>query len=76
MRFMMRFSIPVERGNEAAADGTMGETIEALVAETRAESAYFLVENGERTGYIFFETDDASALPRLNEPLFAALDAA
>ena len=36
----------------------------------------FLVENGERTGYIFFEAADQAALPTLNEPMFAALDAA
>jgi len=76
MRLMMRFSIPVERGNEAFQDGSLGEVIETIVRETNAEAAYFLVEGGERTGYIFFETDDAALLPRLNEPMFAALDAA
>ena len=54
----------------------MGPAIEAIVAETKAEAAYFLVENGERTGYIFFEAADQAALPTLNEPMFAALDAA
>ncbi|MDJ0513431.1 MAG: hypothetical protein QNJ62_08310 [Methyloceanibacter sp.] len=76
MRLMMRFSIPVERGNEAYQDGSLGEAIEAIVRETNAEAAYFLVEGGERSGYIFFETDDAAVLPKLNEPMFAALDAA
>lgn len=76
MRLMMRFSIPVERGNEAYKDGSMGPAIEAIVAETNAEAAYFTVEGGERTGYIVFETDDAAFLPKLNEAMFAALDAA
>ncbi|WP_141701182.1 DUF3303 family protein [Methyloceanibacter methanicus] len=73
---MMRFSIPVERGNEAHKDGSMGPAIEAIVSETKAEAAYFTVEGGERTGYIFFETDDPAVLPKLNEAMFAALDAA
>jgi len=76
MRLMMRFSIPVERGNEAYQDGSLGPAIEAIIAETKAEAAYFMVEGGERTGYVFFETDDAAILPKLNEPMFAALDAA
>ncbi|MEM7397740.1 MAG: DUF3303 family protein [Pseudomonadota bacterium] len=76
MRLMMRFSIPVERGNEAFQDGSLREAIEALVRETNPEAAYFLVEGGERSGYIFFEADDAAILPKLNEPMFAALDAA
>lgn len=76
MRLMMRFSIPVERGNQAAKDGTMGPAIESLIAKTKAEAAYFLVENGRRTGYIFFEAEDPAGLPKLNEPMFAALDAA
>jgi hypothetical protein len=50
MRMMMRFSIPVERGNEAFKDGTLGQVIEAVVAETQAEAAYFVLEGGERTG--------------------------
>lgn len=76
MRMMMRFSIPVERGNEAFKDGTLGQVIEAVAAETQAEAAYFMVEGGERTGYIFFELADAALLPKLNEMMFAALDAA
>lgn len=76
MRLMMKFSIPVERGNRALKDGTMGPAIDAIVAATKAEAAYFLVENGKRTGYIFFDADDQALLPTLNEPMFAALDAA
>ncbi|GFO81426.1 DUF3303 family protein [Methyloceanibacter sp.] len=76
MRLMLRFSIPVERGNQARDDGTLGPAMDAIVEQTKAEAAYFLVENGKRTGYIFFEADDQALLPKLNEPMFAALDAA
>lgn len=76
MRLMLKFTIPVKRGNEAVADGTISQTIEALVQATKAEAAYFTLINGERAGYIFFHEDNAARLPKLNEPLFAALDAA
>ncbi len=75
MRLMMRFSIPVERGNQATKDGTMGPAIESAHRQNQGRGGYFLVENGGRTGYIF-RPDDPAGLPKLNEPMFAALDAA
>ena len=76
MRLMLRFTIPVERGNEAAEDGTLGPAIDALIERTKPEAAYFTLDGGERAGMIFFEVDDQARLTQINEPLFAALDAA
>jgi len=75
MRLMLRFTIPVERGNEAAADGSIGKAIEQLLEACKAEAAYFTVIDGERAGYVFFEETDQARLTQLNEPMFAALDA-
>lgn len=76
MRLMLKFTIPVERGNEAVSDGTIGQAIESLVKETNAEAAYFTLIDGERAGMIFFEEADQAKLTRINEAMFAALDAA
>jgi len=76
MRFMYKFTIPVEQGNAAHADGTLPEAIEALIAAAAPEAAYFTMLDGERAGILFFETDDPSQFTRLNEPLMAKLDAA
>ena len=76
MRLMMRFTIPVERGNEAAADGSIGQVIENLVKATNAEAAYFTTIDGERAGFIIFEETDQARMAQLNEPMFAALNAA
>ncbi len=76
MRLMMKFTIPVERGNEAVKDGTIERAIANLVEATNAEATYFTMINGERGGYIFFEEDDQAQLTRYNESMFAALDAA
>jgi hypothetical protein len=76
MKLMLRFAIPVEKGNEAIADGSLGKAIEKLLADTKAEAAYFTLVDGERGGMIFFDETDSARLPQLNEPLFAALDAA
>ena len=76
MRFMYKFSIPVETGNAAFADGSLTEAIEALMAAAKPEAAYFTMLDGERAGILFIETDDPSHFTKLNEPLMAKLDAA
>jgi hypothetical protein len=76
MRLMLKFTIPVERGNEAAADGSLGKAIEALLERTKPEAAYFSLDQGERGGVIFFEETDPANLTKINEPFFAAVDAA
>jgi len=75
MRLMLKFSVPVETGNDAVEDGSMAKAIEKLVADTGAEAAYFSLIDGERAGYVFFEETDQAKLTTYNEPLFAALDA-
>ncbi|MEM7177665.1 MAG: hypothetical protein AAGD47_12685 [Pseudomonadota bacterium] len=75
MRMMLKFTIPVERGNQAEKDGTLGRTISNLVESVNAEAAYFALEDGKRMGIVIFEESDQAKMPVLNEPLFAALNA-
>ncbi len=75
MRLMLRFTIPVEKGNEAEADGTMSQAIRALVEQLKPESGYFHLDNGQRAGTFFFEETDHAQMAAINEPLFAKLNA-
>jgi len=51
MRMLLRVSIPVETGNAAAKDGTLGSTIEGILADLKPEAAYFLADdNGKSVG--------------------------
>ena len=75
MRFLLKVSIPVEAGNEAARKGRLGETIAAILDEQKPEAVYFLDQNGQRTALIFFEMQEASQIPAVAEPWFLAFDA-
>src|ERR1700752_1528142 len=76
MRTLLRVSIPVEAGNAAAKAGTLGSTVEKILAEMKPEAAYFFADdNGNRSGSIVFDMKDTSQIPSIAEPWFQAFNA-
>jgi len=76
MRMLLRVSIPVETGNAAAKAGTLGSTVEKILADLKPEAAYFFNDdNGNRSGSIVFDLKDSSQIPAVAEPWFLAFNA-
>ena len=48
MRCLMKVSIPVETGNAAIAEGTLGKTISSILEELKPEAVYFTDDGGKR----------------------------
>lgn len=72
MRMLLRVSIPVEAGNAAAKAGTLGSTVERILADLKPEAAYFFADDsGQRSGSIVFDMKDASENPAVAEPGFS-----
>jgi hypothetical protein len=76
MRMMLKFTLPVEKGNQAFNDGSQGTTLEAMMGKLKPEAAYFGPSDGKRCGMMFFDLTDASQIVEYAEPLFSNLNAA
>ncbi|MFT5434672.1 MAG: hypothetical protein ACI9OJ_005386 [Myxococcota bacterium] len=76
MRMMLRWTVPVDKGNAMIKDGSMGTVIESLMERLQPEAAYFFPEGGERAGMIIFDMKDSSEIPGITEILFQGSDAA
>jgi len=75
MKYIMKVSMPTEPGNERIKDPQFGKKMQEILAEVKAEAAYFTTICGNRGGYIVVNMNDASQLPAMAEPFFLQFNA-
>lgn len=75
MRFLLRASMSPEAGNAAAKAGTLGSTVQSILADLKPEAAYFTDFEGRRTAFVILDMQDASQIPSIAEPWFLAFGA-
>lgn len=75
MRMLLKVQMDTPASNEAIRQGTLQKIMESALEEIRPEAAYFTVEDGCRTAYVFFDLADSSQLPKISEPFFLQLGA-
>ncbi len=75
MRMMLKFTLPVEKGNAVINDGSLPKTMETIMARLNPEAAYFTAVDGMRGGMIFFDLADPSQIVETVEPFFLHFNA-
>ena len=76
MRMLLRVSLPAEAGNAAVKAGTVGPTIEQILADLKPEAVYFyLDDNSQRSCSVVFDMQDSSQLIEVAEPWLIAFNA-
>jgi hypothetical protein len=75
MRMMLKFTLPVEKGNAAINDGSLGGVMDSIMTKLKPEAAYFTPLNGQRCGMIFFDIAEPSQIIEAVEPFFLNLNA-
>ncbi len=75
MRMVLKWSVPVEKGNQAFSDGSLAKTVAAMMDKLKPEAAYFAPMGGQRGGMMFFDMADPSQIVEVVEPLFLGFNA-
>ena len=75
MRWMIRFSIPGNAGNELVSSGKIGQNFQSLIEDFKPEAAYFFPENGQRSGFMIINMTDSSDLAKVAESFWFGLRA-
>ena len=66
MRMMLKVTVPVEKGNETIADGSLPRKMQAILGDLKPEAAYFLAFDGKRTALIFLDLAEIDFYPVMN----------
>ena len=75
MRVMIKFTFPVDTGNDAIRSGKVGKIFKQISQELKPEAAYFFPHGGERGGLIVVDMTASSQVVEVAERFFFGLNA-
>jgi len=75
MRMMIKFSFPVEPGNDLVSSGKVGQVFKSIMDDLKPEAAYFFPEDGQRSGLLVVNRSDSSDIAKILEPFWFGLHA-
>ena len=75
MRMLIQVKIPNEPFNTAVRNGSVGQTMERILSETKPEAVYFTEYDGKRGAIMIVDIADPSKVPALCEPWFLSFNA-
>jgi hypothetical protein len=75
MRLLMHVKLPHEPFNTAVRNGTVGKTLERILADAKPEAVYFTEYDGRRGAVMIVDVLDPSRVPGLAEPWFLSFNA-
>ena len=75
MRMLLKAQVSTETANAVLKDGSLGDTLNSILADTKPEAVYFLLEDGLRTVLVVFDMQAVTELPAIVEPWFLAFGA-
>ena len=75
MRMLMHVKFPPAKFNAAVKDGTVGQKIQRILDEAKAEAVYFTEYDGHRGVIMIVNVDNPAKVPVLAEPWFLLFEA-
>jgi hypothetical protein len=75
MKMLLRAKLPNEPFNSMVKSGTVGQKIQAALAEIKPEAVYFTELEGQRGTIMIVDVASPSDVPRIAEPFFLMFNA-
>jgi hypothetical protein len=75
MRIMIKFTFPVESGNDAIRGKRVEKVFKQIAEELKPEAAYFFPQGGERGGLLVVDMTSSSQIVETAERFFFGLNA-
>lgn len=72
---MIKFSFPVEAGNDAIPSGKLQKVFQQLSEDLKPEASYLLPSGGDRGGFFIVDMRESSQVAEIAELLFFSLNA-